>query len=74
MAQLYKLTYSKSKSGKKITLMIDILRKCENYKKARSVNVRGVYDIVPAESDDSIWRKKQPSGGYILKNGFNEHT
>ena len=74
MSKLYKLIYSKSKDSKKTTLMIDIMRKCENYKKSRSVNVKGYYEIVPADAEDSTWKKKTPKNGYISSNGYNAHT
>jgi len=74
MSKLFKLTYSKSKSGKKTTIMIDTLCKCENYKKARSVQVKGFHEIVPANKEDSTYKKKSPKSGYITKSGYNEKT
>lgn len=74
MAQLFKLTYTKSKTKKPTVIMVDILRKCENYRNARSVQVKGHYEILPAEEGETKHRKKSPKSGYISKNGFNAHT
>ena len=89
MSQLYTLLYGKSKKRMK-PIMVNTLRKCQNYRDARSHNVVGWHDIVPAEAGATIWRQKSATvggnrcelvqkvghgpAGYIDKNGFNPHT
>ena len=88
MSQLFTLMYGKSKK-KMYPIMTDTRRKCENYMEARQF-VRGWHEIVPAEVEAVVWRKKSSTvggnkcemvgrvghgkAGWIGKNGFNEHT
>jgi len=58
---LYVLNYGKSKNKMK-PIMIDSLKKCQNYEKARS-NVSGFYKIDPAPNDSKIWRQKRSTIG-----------
>ena len=71
-------------------IMVDVLRKCENYRNARLPSVKGWHNIVPAEAGAEIWRQKSATiggnrcemvgrvghgpAGYIGRNGFNSHT
>lgn len=57
MAKLYKLLYGRSKKRMR-PIMIDEHHKCENYKKAREHTVEGWHEIVEADKDDEVWRKK----------------
>jgi hypothetical protein len=88
MAQLFTLMYGKSKK-RMYPIMIDLKRKCENYRDARG-NVTGWHDIIPAAKDAKVWRQKSATvggnrcetvqrighgpAGYIDKHGFNQHT
>lgn len=85
---LHKVLFGKSKDNMR-PIMVDKLKKCENYVLARS-NVIGHHKIVPAESGEDNWRQKSATvggnrcemvqrvgkgpSGYIGKNGFNQHT
>ncbi len=86
--KLFTLLYGKAKSRMK-PIMTDDRRKCENYMHARG-NVKGHHQIVEAEADASVWRKKSATvggnrcesvqrhghgpSGYISKHGFQPHT
>lgn len=54
--KLYTLYYGKSKKRMK-PIMIDSLKKCQNYEKARS-NVEGFHSIEEAPAGSAVWRKK----------------
>jgi hypothetical protein len=89
MAQLHILCYGKSKKRMK-PIMVDTLKKCQNYAAAREHNVVGFHKIEPAEEGATQWRQKSATvggnrcetvprigrglAGYIGKNGFNPHT
>ena len=88
--KLYMLTFSRTKQGRKETLMIDALKKCEAYKKAReetkhSAAGKGFHQIEEAPEGSKTFRKKSATiggykdiggskNGYISKDGFNPHT
>lgn len=59
--KLYKLLYGKSKKKMK-PIMVDSLKKCENYRDARQ-NVTGWHDIVDADPGDEVWRQKSATIG-----------
>ena len=59
--KLHILYYGKSKNKMK-PIMIDSLKKCQNYEKARN-NVAGFHKIEPAPADSKVWRKKSTTIG-----------
>lgn len=77
--KLYVLLFGRTKSGKKSPIMIDSLKKCENYRDAREATKgskagNGFHEIKEAPEGSKVWKQKKPTDGYISKNGFNSHT
>lgn len=69
MADLYKLMIGRSKKRLRC-VMIDTMHKCVNYRDAlKASNLKDKwFDIIPAETDDSQWRRKNkhPWVGYNI--------
>lgn len=63
MSKLYMLLYGKSKS-KMHPIMIDTLKKCENYRDARGDRLNGGWhNIIPADANAKVWRQKSTTIG-----------
>lgn len=82
--ELFTLKHGNSKK-RMYPIMTDTRKKCENYQKAREASkVKGWHEIVNADADAVVWRKKSATvggnrndggrSGWIGKNGFNQHT
>lgn len=73
------LSFGRTKD-KKYPIMIDSLKKCQNYQKARETNKhskagKGFHDIQEAPTGSKVWTSiPNLSSGYISGGKFNKNT
>lgn len=73
--ELFKLTYQKSKRARKTVLMVDSKRKCENFMKARMVQItKGRHEIILASDGDKTMKRRPLKNGYVFGGTYQQNT